>query len=709
MWHVTFMHAGALWLATAAALPIIIHLLSRQKPRVVRFPAVRFIRLGQRKSFHRTRLRHLLLLLLRMALIALFALLIARPVLHRGSARAQAAGPEGTPAAVLVLDDSLSMSYRAGDSTWFDAARNRALELADGLPAGMPVAVLTTSHPRGKLLPDAGAVRNRIAGLRGGTRAAPCWSALQKAAEMLGHQGASRRDVVVFTDMTQSAWAGHERRTVNLSASVNVHLVDCAPEGGANGAVLELRHEGEPAVLGAVLRVEARALASGGPMRRTVQFEFDGRALERHDVELEPGQEAAFTFRALLSESGHHWGRVAFLNPDSLPQDDARTFTVDVVPEVGVLCVEDDPSAGLESPSYFLRLALDPWEEQGRGIFRVERASPAELEDLPLGPLDVVVLVGAGDMTEAAWERLDAFVSGGGGLLAFLGPETADAYATRPARAVLPVQVGPVTDAPEGERFALRIVNAGHPLVEALVGSGASLAQVRFARCRRLTPTPDAVELLSFGADLPALVLSVMGGRTAVFAGTADDRWGEFARTEPFTPFCHETMLFLADRRPAGIRSAPVGAQVPITYEPSRWPTIVHVTAPGAREPERLLPGTTPGRHSYWKTDRPGYYRVDLERRDRKWRTGFAVNTASVESRMEKVPFERLKEAIRAGSVRMVDEASLGEGPVGAEASARELTPYAALLALALLMAECFLANRFYRSEAPPSPPAEAA
>ncbi|MCK4376050.1 MAG: BatA domain-containing protein, partial [Candidatus Brocadiae bacterium] len=55
MWRIGFTHLGALWLGAAAVLPLIIHFLWRQRPKVIRFPAVRFIRLSQRKSFRRTR------------------------------------------------------------------------------------------------------------------------------------------------------------------------------------------------------------------------------------------------------------------------------------------------------------------------------------------------------------------------------------------------------------------------------------------------------------------------------------------------------------------------------------------------------------------------------------------------------------------------------------------------------------------------------
>lgn len=699
MWHITFTHAGALALGTAAVVPLIIHLFSRQKPQLVRFPAVRFILLSQRKSLRRTRFKHLLLLLLRMGLIALFALLIARPILTKGTAAGPVAGAEGTPAAVLILDDSLSMNYRVGDATWFDTARSRALDIADRLPPRAAAAVITTSHPNGKLLRKPDAVASRISGLQAGTRGNSVWRALQGAAEMLRQETASRRDVFLLTDMTPSAWAGLEQQTVDMGSDVNVHVLDCADGEPANGAVYDVRQEGEPAIIGGRLTVQARIVASGGPLARDVQFEFDGTPVEQRTVDLAAGDETTPAFQVLLTQSGHHWGRVAFLTPDGLPQDDARTFTVQVAPEVSVLCVEDDPKQGVESPSYFFRLALNPWEEQGRGMFRITRAAPKQLEELSLSPFDVVALVGAGGMTDAAWERLGAYVSGGGGLLVALGPETAASYGTDAARAMLPAAVGTVAIAPPEEQFGLRIVKLDHPFVSALRASGATLAQVHYRQCRRVSPAPNATELLSFGPELPALVVSEAGGKAALFAATADDRWGDFAKTEPFVPFCHELLLYLAGRSGGSIQALPVGTQVPISYEASRWPTIVYVTAPGSSAPERLLPGTVPGKLSYWKTDAPGYYRVDFERHDRNWRSGFAVNTAPLESRLEKVPFGKVKGCIKAASVSLVTGAS-SEGSESAETgnTTRELTPYLALAALALLLAESLLANRFYGS-----------
>ncbi len=682
-------------MAGAAALPLLIHLLFRRKPQKVRFPMVRFIRQSRGRSFRRTWFKRLLLLLLRMGLLALLALLIARPALGGGPAGPEA-GKLVTPAAALVIDDSLSMQYAIADTSWFDRARSRALELVEGLRGGPPTALITTSQPAAELVDTAEKVAGRLRRLRPTMRSDSCWAALRAAADLLPSEGGGRLRILLLTDMTVGAWMGWEGRKLDLGPRVDLFIVDCSEEGASNGGLTAIRHRGGPALRGGVVELEASILAGGGPLERTLQFEFDGRPICRRKVELEGGQTATERCTVRLAEAGHHGGSARFLTPDGLPADDRRAFTLEVAPDVRVLCVEDEPESERDSASYFFRLALNPWREPEKGIFRVDRAYSAELEEQPLEPFDAVALVGAGDVSPGGWRRLARHLGGGGALVVFCGPATGENYHADEALGVLGTRVGAVVDAGEEEPFAPRTVRAGHPFVEALEASGTSLSGVRFLKCRRLNPSSTAEEVLSFGPGLPALVLDRRGGRVAVFASTADDRWGLFARTPGYVPFCRELLLHMTGREAGGVRSYPVGAQVPILFEPSEYPTIVEVTPPGAGASERLMPGATPGRRSYWDTDLPGYYRVEFERQDRRWTSGFAVNTAATESRLEKVPLRRLKTALQAGRVELLEDEAVSRGPVREGGRAHELTPYVALAALLLLVAEGFVANRFY-------------
>ena len=74
-----FVNLSLLFGTMLVAVPVVLHLVMRQKPKQLAFPALQFVR-KRRESNRRTlRLRHWLLLLLRCLLIGLAALALARP------------------------------------------------------------------------------------------------------------------------------------------------------------------------------------------------------------------------------------------------------------------------------------------------------------------------------------------------------------------------------------------------------------------------------------------------------------------------------------------------------------------------------------------------------------------------------------------------------------------------------------------------------
>lgn len=77
----TFLHSGLLLALALTAVPVILHLLLKQKPKRIDFPALRLVQSRTKKSTKRLRLRHLLLLLLRIFVIGAMVFAAARPLL----------------------------------------------------------------------------------------------------------------------------------------------------------------------------------------------------------------------------------------------------------------------------------------------------------------------------------------------------------------------------------------------------------------------------------------------------------------------------------------------------------------------------------------------------------------------------------------------------------------------------------------------------
>ncbi len=77
----TWLHPALLFGLGLVAIPVLLHFLMRQKPKKLVFPALRLVQQQRRSNAKRFRLRHLWLLLLRMAALAAIVFAIARPTL----------------------------------------------------------------------------------------------------------------------------------------------------------------------------------------------------------------------------------------------------------------------------------------------------------------------------------------------------------------------------------------------------------------------------------------------------------------------------------------------------------------------------------------------------------------------------------------------------------------------------------------------------
>jgi hypothetical protein len=125
------------------AIPPLLHLLGRRRPPTVVFPAVQYLTATEREHSRRLKLRNLVLMVLRIAVIVLLVMAAARPVIRVGG------GSSHPPTAVaIVLDNSLSSSAVVAGQRTLDRLKEQArvvleqateddrlwLVLADGIP-----------------------------------------------------------------------------------------------------------------------------------------------------------------------------------------------------------------------------------------------------------------------------------------------------------------------------------------------------------------------------------------------------------------------------------------------------------------------------------------------------------------------------------------------------------------------------------------------
>src|SRR5438552_2414704 len=116
----------------AIAIPVIVHLLHRQKTTPIRWGAMQFLIESPLQQKRRRNIERWLLLLARMAVIALLVFALARPLLNSDLATPLGGGTSTDFA--VVIDHSLSTGRAAGGGK---TVFSRAVELAGQVAASL--------------------------------------------------------------------------------------------------------------------------------------------------------------------------------------------------------------------------------------------------------------------------------------------------------------------------------------------------------------------------------------------------------------------------------------------------------------------------------------------------------------------------------------------------------------------------------------------
>ena len=181
----------------ALSVPVIIHLINRERREVVPFPSLMFLQRIPYRSVRRQKLRHILLLTLRCLALAIVVMAFARPFVRRqGATRAV-----GTGARELVVLVDRSYSMGAGDHWARAQAAGRRAVAALG-PTDRATIVAFDDDAAAVTPPthDAATLNGAIATLRPSSEATRYAPPLKLASQILAGSNLPRREVVLITD-----------------------------------------------------------------------------------------------------------------------------------------------------------------------------------------------------------------------------------------------------------------------------------------------------------------------------------------------------------------------------------------------------------------------------------------------------------------------------------------------------------------------------
>jgi hypothetical protein len=423
----SFLHLWALGIgAVALGAPVVIHWLTRPRPKRMPLSTLRFVREAIQQRRSRNVLRDLIVLGLRMAAVALLALALARPLW--GPQPLISDRQSGDAVRVVLLDVSQSMQATVGAVQQIEQAKtlaaNRYLNYRPGLRANL---ILAGAVPRSVFegpSTNFEVLREELARCRALPERLDAKAALERAGLMLtpaGDNDRRRRELVILSDFQRTSWAKADFSAV--PAGVQIQLESTAPaEAPPNLAVLRAAAHGQSSRPESV-EIELE-LGNFTPSARKMAVDVTlGSFQRRLEAVCPPGGRTTLVEEAEIHGSGWLTGEVRLAGiDDALAADNVRPLVVQLHRRPTYALITRQPPDRRPSSSHFLECALVPdGHVKEHASAAVLRLDPSTLDAKSLAPADLVCLDHPGKLSEEAVKLLAGVLRHGRPLLYVAG------------------------------------------------------------------------------------------------------------------------------------------------------------------------------------------------------------------------------------------------------------------------------------------------
>ena len=693
----------------ALAVPVLIHLINRERREVVEFPSLMFLQRIPYRSVRRQKLRHVFLLVMRCFALAMLVAAFARPFVRRPTAAAVAGA--GARELVVLLDRSYSMG--AGDH--WARAQNAARRAVSALAPTDRATVIAFDNDASAVTPptaDRATLNAAIGALHPGAEGTRYAPALKLASQILGGSNLPRREVVLVTDFQRLGWSVQD--DISLPARTTFTTVDVAAGDSAlaDAAVANVAVQRTEAGRD-VATVAARLTNTGNTaLESDATLELNGRVAQTKHASIPAHGAMQVRFAPTAIPSGTSAGVVRLATSNSrgnrLAADDRYYFTIAADEGVSVLLVE--PSSPRPNQSLYLTRALDIGD---RPSFRVDvrKTGGVTMSDLQGRSLVIFdeVPPPSGDFAN----RLREFVNNGGGVLVVAGDAVPEGSWNSSWGSMLPGSIGSIVDRSGDAGATLAWVDYDHPVFDIFnAPHSGDFATARFLRYRRLgihadsttrrskAAMPDSVTgthvLARFDDGGPALAEQRVGrGKVIVWASTLDNYWNDLPLQPVYLPFVHQLAKY--GGRYSGARPWFTAGEV---LDLSRHGELAPPGKPGAvvvESPSGIRTRFASSNEGLLPLHEQGFYEIRAEGAARGMGLRFAVNLDPAEANLARLDTQELKSAVLANRGPVAGTVA-SDAPSKEDAERRQ-TIWWYLLALAgvLLATETLMSNRLSR------------
>lgn len=475
-------------------------------------------------------------------------------------------------AAAFVVDTAPRMEYRHANQSRIERVREMAQELISQFPASSELAIVGPVADQAVFRKDRRSIERWATSLEADTHARPIEDSIGRAMQLLMKSELPAKELYIFSDLTQAAWIEDDleawKELRQRAVDISVQVIDVGVERPQNVGLTHLKLSREVALPHQVIEVAVEVQSLGQDKEVFVELAvetpvpglptvIDGEVklprlevVDRKSVRLSQGTAESVVLSLGGLPPGMHHGTVRLSDPrDGMSADDQLYYSVHVRESSEVALVTWRLS---ERRSQRLQQLIAPSDDAPLSCRLIEGAA---LGSADLSSSSVLCLVDPAPLATEEWEVCERFVSAGGALAIFLGPQaTLTSFDSDTARNLLPgALVRPWRNIEDP--FALRIVDYTHPAMRYFEPYRTSIPWSDYPVFRFWelgTLRTGAHVLAEYKRGLPALVEHAVGdGRvmtltTPIGQSLSDpDTWNWLEGEWPFV-LVHEMLGYLA-------------------------------------------------------------------------------------------------------------------------------------------------------------------
>lgn len=626
-----FVYPALAWGFALVSLPLLIHLINMMRHRRVKWAAMDFLLQSHRRMKHWVMLRQLLLLLTRMAAIALLVAMLAGLITTQSWS-----GMLGDRVThhLILLDDTFSMRERLGGATAFESATQTATRIVENLanqdrPQRVSVllysdvlrsqadAIAPTLAARTRVDMDSTSItrlQDLLANLSPTEQSLSLADVLNRAGEVVQEFDESEvAHVYVVSDFREKEWGSEAtlREPISRIEQHSEHLnwINCARLPQDNLAITDVTIGSGTVVAGipTIVKVSIRNFGTQAAADVPVTVEMFGAPVGEVDIanagqslkrlydqlpitfdEIPPGDQVTRQTQVIFPAEGSHI--LSFRLPeDPLPLDNLHFAAAEVQANIPVLIVDGDPKL---TSAFFLQSVFNPGPNVSTGIGATTVSSSfltsAELKDLQ--KFETLFVIDPPQLDDRILNVLRQYVEQGGGLVWYFGPNANELGLAKLSEAMLiPTSLqAPAELEPSGADGTPDFVPGNSPLFRVFAGEqNPFLRRLVVNQYYPVPPDfspPEHPEIRVLGNlrnGAPLVLEHQLGqGRVVTFLTSLGPQWNSWATNPSFIVTVLELRNYVSSGQ-AAEAAYPVGAPIPVVATMRDYRPDVQFFSPG--------------------------------------------------------------------------------------------------------------------------------